>query len=120
VLLLSALISACAVFAPLYERALEQSLLRDGLTRQNAVATSIVGESVQADRVPPEPAVVRGTFPPGAHLRARSCEPGPRARPAARPGQPRCRGRHATHDPEAAAVCDGEVQLDEGRLTRIR
>jgi putative ABC transport system ATP-binding protein len=26
----------------------------------------------------------------------------------------------ATHDPEAAAVCDGEVQLDEGRLTRVR
>jgi putative ABC transport system ATP-binding protein len=26
----------------------------------------------------------------------------------------------ATHDPEAAAVCDGEVRLDEGRLTRIR
>ena len=41
-LLLSALITACAVFAPLYERALEQSLLRDGLTRQSAVATSIL------------------------------------------------------------------------------
>ena len=26
----------------------------------------------------------------------------------------------ATHDPEAAAVCDGEVRLDVGRLTRIR
>jgi putative ABC transport system ATP-binding protein len=26
----------------------------------------------------------------------------------------------ATHDPEAAAVCDGEVQLDEGRLSRRR
>lgn len=26
----------------------------------------------------------------------------------------------ATHDPEAAAVCDAEVRLDEGRLTRIR
>ncbi len=26
----------------------------------------------------------------------------------------------ATHDPEAAAVCDGEVRLDEGRLTRLR
>ncbi len=26
----------------------------------------------------------------------------------------------ATHDPEAAAVCDGEVRLDEGRLTRRR
>jgi putative ABC transport system permease protein len=62
-LLLSALITACAVFAPMYERALEQSLLRDGLTRQSAVATSIVAESVQTDRVPPEPAVVRGTFP---------------------------------------------------------
>jgi len=62
-LFLSALITACAVFGPLYERALEQSLLRDGLTRQSAVATSIVGESVQADRVPPEPTVVRGTFP---------------------------------------------------------
>jgi hypothetical protein len=62
-LLLSALITACAVFAPLYERALEQSLLRDGLTRQSAVATSIVGESVQTVRVAPEPAVVRGMFP---------------------------------------------------------
>jgi putative ABC transport system ATP-binding protein len=26
----------------------------------------------------------------------------------------------ATHDPEAAAVCDGEVRLDEGRLSRLR
>ena len=26
----------------------------------------------------------------------------------------------ATHDPEAAAVCDGEVRLDVGRLTRLR
>jgi putative ABC transport system ATP-binding protein len=26
----------------------------------------------------------------------------------------------ATHDPEAAAVSDGEVRLDEGRLTRLR
>jgi putative ABC transport system ATP-binding protein len=26
----------------------------------------------------------------------------------------------ATHDPEAAAVCNGEVRLDEGRLTRLR
>ena len=26
----------------------------------------------------------------------------------------------ATHDPEAAAVCDAEVRLDDGRLTRIR
>jgi putative ABC transport system ATP-binding protein len=26
----------------------------------------------------------------------------------------------ATHDPEAAAICDGEVRLDEGRLTRLR
>ena len=26
----------------------------------------------------------------------------------------------ATHDPEAAALCDGEVRLDEGRLTRLR
>jgi putative ABC transport system ATP-binding protein len=26
----------------------------------------------------------------------------------------------ATHDPEAAAVCDGEVRLDEGRHTRLR
>jgi putative ABC transport system ATP-binding protein len=26
----------------------------------------------------------------------------------------------ATHDPEAAALCDGEVRLDEGRLSRLR
>jgi putative ABC transport system ATP-binding protein len=26
----------------------------------------------------------------------------------------------ATHDPEAAAVCDGEVRLDDGRLARLR
>jgi hypothetical protein len=45
-LLLSALITACAVFAPLYERNLEQSLLRDGLTRQSVISTSIVGEAV--------------------------------------------------------------------------
>ena len=62
-LLLSALITACAVFAPLYERALEQSLLRDGLTRQSEISTSIVAEAVQTGRVPADPAVVRTAFP---------------------------------------------------------
>jgi len=62
-MLLSALLTACAVFAPLYERALEQSLLRDGLTRQSALATSIVGESVQSPVSSPQPAGIRGIFP---------------------------------------------------------
>ena len=63
-LLLSALITACAVFAPLYERALEQSLLRDGLTRQSVLATSITGEMVPSNLAPPQPDVARAIFPP--------------------------------------------------------
>jgi hypothetical protein len=53
-LALSALITACAVFAPLYERSLEQSLLRDGLTQQSQLNTDhrVVGN------VPRRPAVV--------------------------------------------------------------
>ena len=85
-MLLSALLTACAVFAPLYERALEQSLLRDGLTRQSALSTSIVGESVQSPVSSPQPAGIRGIFPVerrqsagadvvdiAAHQRARRC-----------------------------------------------
>ncbi|HEU4999799.1 MAG TPA: FtsX-like permease family protein [Lapillicoccus sp.] len=60
--LLSALLTACAVFAPLYERALEQSLLRDGLTRQSILDTSIVGESVQGGLAPPSPSTIRNVF----------------------------------------------------------
>ena len=62
-LLLSPLITACAVFAPLYERALEQSRLRDGLTRQSEISTSIVGRAVQTAQAAPDPAVVRTAFP---------------------------------------------------------
>ncbi len=39
--LLSAIVVGCAAFAPLYERALEQSLLRAGLDRLSTVATSM-------------------------------------------------------------------------------
>ena len=63
--LLSALLTACAVFAPLYERALEQSLLRDGLTRQSILDTSIVGESVQVLRSSHERAI-RSLMPFGS------------------------------------------------------
>ncbi len=51
------------MFAPLYERALEQSLLRDGLTRQSEIATSIVGRVVQTAQAAADPAVVRTAFP---------------------------------------------------------
>ena len=64
-LVVSALITGCAVFAPLYERALEQSLLRDGLLRQSAMATSVVAEAVQTRDVAPSSPRVRSAFPPG-------------------------------------------------------
>ncbi len=63
-LALSALITACAVFAPLYERSLEQSLLRDGLTRQSLTETAVVASSVVSRDVPPSSTAMRSTFPP--------------------------------------------------------
>ncbi len=62
-LLLSALITACAVFAPLYERLLEESLVRDGLTRQGVLTTAVVGESVTNGVVPAQPDKIHSTFP---------------------------------------------------------
>ena len=86
-LLLSALITACAVFAPLYERALEQSLLRDRLTRQSEISTSIVGESVQtaAASADPAPVVGRGvplSARPAPFDAAATCGPDGSATPA--------------------------------------
>ena len=63
--LLSALITACAVFAPLYERSLEQSLLREGLKRNDVVATSVSRETVAVRGVPPIGAQTRKVFPAG-------------------------------------------------------
>jgi len=63
--LLSALITACAVFAPLYERSLEQSLLREGLKRNDVVATSISLDTVAVRGVPPLAAQTRKVFPAG-------------------------------------------------------
>ena len=62
-LLVSALITACAVFAPLYERALEQSLLRDGLVRQDAMATAVVAQAVETRDVLPSPERIRSALP---------------------------------------------------------
>ncbi|MDQ6716280.1 MAG: hypothetical protein M3Z83_09240, partial [Actinomycetota bacterium] len=62
-LFLSALITACAVFAPLYERALEQSLLREGLKRNDAIQTAFVMEAVAFRDVAPSPERPRSVFP---------------------------------------------------------
>lgn len=64
-LALSALITACAVFAPLYERALEQSLLREGLSRYDVTQTALTLESVSLRDVPPTPQGPRSAFPAG-------------------------------------------------------
>jgi len=63
--LLSALITTCAVFAPLYERSLEQLLLREGLKRNDVVATSISLDTVAVRGVPPLAAQTRKVFPAG-------------------------------------------------------
>jgi len=60
---LSALITACAVFAPLYERAVEQSLLREGLKRHDAIQTALVMEAVALRDVAPSPERPRSAFP---------------------------------------------------------
>ncbi len=63
-LALSALITACAVFAPLYERSLEQSLLREGLTRQSQLDTDhrVVGDIPRRPAVPPSSSDARATM----------------------------------------------------------
>ncbi len=68
-MVVSALITACAVFAPLYERALEQSLLRDGLVRQDAMATSVVAQAVQLRDVVPSSERIRSALPPPLRVR---------------------------------------------------
>ena len=62
-LLVSALITGCVAFAPLYERALEQSLLRDGLVHQDAMATSVVAQAVETRDVLPSPERIRSALP---------------------------------------------------------
>lgn len=61
--LLSALITACAVFAPLYESYLEQALLREGLTRYTLSDTAVTLTSVGVQGITPVPATARATFP---------------------------------------------------------
>lgn len=61
--LLTALVTASAVFAVLYERALEQSLLREGLLRQGVAATAVTLDSQTTLATNPVPAQVRGVFP---------------------------------------------------------
>ncbi|MEO7061495.1 MAG: FtsX-like permease family protein [Lapillicoccus sp.] len=61
--LLSALITACAVFAPLYERNLEQALLREGLTRSTVLDTAVTLDAVAVPGASPDPAQVRTFFP---------------------------------------------------------
>jgi len=61
--LLSALITGCAVFAPLYQRALDQALLIDGLARDGVVATAVVLSSTAEADAPPDPRSVRQLVP---------------------------------------------------------
>ncbi len=61
--LLSALITACAVFAPLYERYLEQALLREGLTRYTQIGTAVTLDAVAVAGTAPDPTRVRALFP---------------------------------------------------------
>lgn len=61
--LLSALITACAVFAPLYESYLEEALLREGLTRYTLSDTAVTLTSVDLQSLTPDPAQVRESFP---------------------------------------------------------
>jgi len=61
--LLSMLITACAVFAPIYERSLEQALLREGLKRNDIVATSVSLDTVAVRDVTPVAAETRKVFP---------------------------------------------------------
>lgn len=52
--LLSAIVVGCAAFAPLYERALEQSLVRAGLARLSTVGTAVeLSNSGPAERLDP-------------------------------------------------------------------
>jgi len=62
-LLLSALITGCAVFAPLYQRALDRALLVDGLARDGVVATAIVLSSGAEADAPPDPRSVQQLVP---------------------------------------------------------
>ncbi|MDQ2781141.1 MAG: hypothetical protein M3Y26_01210 [Actinomycetota bacterium] len=62
-LALSALITTCAVFAPLYERALEQSLLLDGLNRYDPIQTALILEAAPLRNVLPQPQKARSAFP---------------------------------------------------------
>ncbi len=70
---LTALVVGCAAFAPLYERALAQSLLRDGLSRMPPAATAIElttsreqGARVRAERVRDIfPTSLAGVYGPG-------------------------------------------------------
>ncbi|GAA1894123.1 FtsX-like permease family protein [Lapillicoccus jejuensis] len=61
--LLTALVTASAVFAALYERALEQSLLREGLLRQGVAATAVTLDSQSSVAANPSPTQVRSLFP---------------------------------------------------------
>lgn len=62
-MLLSALVTACAVFAPLYQRALEQSLLQEGLLRHDARATAVALTSVATPGQRADAAAARSIFP---------------------------------------------------------
>ena len=64
VALLSTLITACAVFAPIYERSLEQSLLQEGLKRNDVIATAVSLDTVAVRDVPPVASTTRKVFPP--------------------------------------------------------
>lgn len=68
-LALSALITTCAVFAPLYERALEQSLLLEGLNRYDPIQTALILDAASLRDIPPQPGQARSAVTPAlAHL----------------------------------------------------
>ena len=53
--LLSTLVATCAVFAPLYQRALEQSLLRTSISAASVADTALVVRSGRGDGQPDVP-----------------------------------------------------------------
>jgi len=62
-LLLSALITGCAVFAPVYQRALDQALLIDGLARNDVIATAVVLSTGADKGAPLDVRAVKQLFP---------------------------------------------------------
>lgn len=63
-MLLSALVTASAVFGPLYARSVEHGLLLDALARSTVMTTGLVAEAVSDETAVPTPADVEEAVPP--------------------------------------------------------